>query len=832
MNPARWKQIKHIFEEATAKPESERSEFLDRACEHNTDLRGEVESLLASLTSSGQFLEPPSALREPHTAADLNIGKHFGPYRIEHLIGHGGMGAVYKAVRDDGQFHKLVAIKLVRPGAWWQELSRRFHQERQTLARLEHPNIAALLDGGTTADGTSYLIMEFIDGRPIDTYCDEEHLSISERLALFRVVCAAVQHAHRNLIVHRDLKPGNILVTANGIPKLLDFGIAKLLDESHHAEPHDVTRVGLRFVTLEYASPEQIKGEVVTTASDVYSLGVLLYKLLTGRSPYQFKSRLPHDMTRTICEQQPLKPSTGPQKPEHPSPDSLLRVSSARGVSPERLRRQLSGDLDTILLKALHKDPQRRYLSVEQFSEDLRRHLEGLPVFARPDTLDYRVTKFVRRHAIGVTAIAVILLAVVGGLIGILWQANKATKEAAKAEQINSFLREMLSSADPAKIGKDVTVAQTLDLAVQRVDKELGSQPEIAASVCRTIGETYIALGLYDKARVQLERSLRLWEDVLGPEHEEIATTIHSLAYLTQLSGAYAIADSLYQIAIAMHRKTHPSADQHLVSMMSDYGTLLRDRRQSERAVQVLRESVELGRAVSGTDSKDYAYALSNLGPALLDLHELAATESVYMIAIPLMKKFLGEGHIDLANAENNLAFVLLEKNDSTGAEKLFRHSLQIRRTVLGNDHPEVTIGLVNLSGLLLRQGNVEDAEKLASEAVAILRKSVQPDNVKLSSALLMTGRALNLKHESRRAEPYLREALKIRLRAFSADNPAVVAVQSELGSALLKQRRYAEAEGVLAGAYEKLRSALGENHTATKEALHNLTEARFALRR
>ncbi|MEK9137340.1 MAG: serine/threonine-protein kinase, partial [Bacteroidota bacterium] len=343
MDPRRWKKIKTTFEEVVAKPEAERTSSLNETYAHDTDLRTEVESLLEYHTKADRFLEPPD---QPLLGQlDPYIGKHFGAYRIEEIMGHGGMGAVYRAIRDDGQFQKQVAIKLVRPGAWSNELIARFHEERRTLARLEHPNIAGLLDGGAMENGTPCLVLEYVNGKPIDEYCDAAKLPIADRLKLFCTVCSAVQYAHQNLIVHRDVKPSNILVTPDGIPKLLDFGIAKPLSDDEHTEPGDMTKVGLKFVTLEYSSPEQIRGETITTASDVYSLGVLLYKLLTGRSPYQIKNWLPHEITRAVCEQEPLKPSTSPVKSEERNGTSVQTLNELCSLRSDHARETPSSPL-------------------------------------------------------------------------------------------------------------------------------------------------------------------------------------------------------------------------------------------------------------------------------------------------------------------------------------------------------------------------------------------------------------------------------------------------------------------------------------------------------
>jgi serine/threonine protein kinase/tetratricopeptide (TPR) repeat protein/TolB-like protein len=411
MTPDRWQRIKSVFQMAAELDPDQRAAYLDQACAGDSALRHEVESLLSASDQSEDFIETPALQQSAATILenlpDPTVGRRVGPYRITGEIGRGGMGAVYRAVRADDHFRQQVAIKIVKRGMDTDFILRRFRNERQILAGLEHPNIARLLDGGATADGLPYYVMEYIEGRPIDDYCNTQNLAIEKRLKLFLPVCAAIQYAHDKMVVHRDIKPGNILITSGGVPKLLDFGIAKILDPTQ-ADPANgmaetITATSLRMMTPAYASPEQIRGQPVTPASDVYSLGVLLYELLTGRRPYQLTGRAPHEMAQVICEEDPEKPS----------------VVVARSEQSRKLRRRVDGDLDSILLMAMRKDPRRRYLSAQAFAKDIQRHLDGLPVLARSDTV-YRLRKWVaRRKTAAVAAIAALALA---GLFG--WQPN------------------------------------------------------------------------------------------------------------------------------------------------------------------------------------------------------------------------------------------------------------------------------------------------------------------------------------------------------------------------------------------------------------------------
>jgi non-specific serine/threonine protein kinase/serine/threonine-protein kinase len=465
-------RLGELFAAVSELPVEEQAAFLASECVGQPTLLAEIESLLGShakVEADGFMHERALDQQARGEVAELSqvehIGQAFGRYRILSLIGEGGMGEVYLAA--DIELDRRVAIKLIKSGFKTKELLRRFATERQILAQLNHENIARLVDVGTTADAVPFLVMEYVDGRPIGDYCNSKELSISERLKLFRVVCAAVQYAHQNLIIHRDLKPSNILVTSDGQPKLLDFGIAKLLDPTESGEAN-VTATMLRVMTPEYASPEQIKSEPITTASDVYSLGVLLYQLLTGHSPYKLKRRTTDEITKAVCEQEPTKPSSvaseAPPLPEiteaqlgkgdaappwtvmaPQEPKSTVKQSREhliKGFNPKLLR----GDLDNIVLKALRKEPLRRYATVEQFSDDIRRHLEGLPVIARKDTLGYRTSKFVKRNKIGVAAAALILLTLVGGIIATAWEAHRARVESAKAQQQFNQVRKLAHS--------------------------------------------------------------------------------------------------------------------------------------------------------------------------------------------------------------------------------------------------------------------------------------------------------------------------------------------------------------------------------------------------
>ncbi len=506
MTPERWQRVRDLFEAALPLEPATRARYVAEAAADDTPLAEEVIRLLASDEKAAAFLStPPGAVLQglaPGEAGPVTVGRHIGPYRVLGEISHGGMGAVYRAVRDDDQYQKQVAIKLIRGGLGPDFVVDRFKAERQILANLEHPNIARLIDGGTTEEGWPWFSMECVEGEPIDRYCGSRDLSTKQRLELFVIVCSAVQYAHQRLVIHRDLKPGNVLVAQDGTPKLLDFGIAKLLSADRPERRATVT--GFALMTPEYASPEQVRGDLVTTASDVYSLGILLYELLAGRRAYEIETGSPDEIARVVCQMEPARPSA---------------------VAPRPLSRQLAGDLDTIVMKAVRKEAARRYASVQELSDDIRRHLSGRPVMARGDALSYRAGKFVRRHRVGVAAAAVVLLSLVGGILATARQARIAKNNQARAERrfndvrklANTFMFEIhdaiqkLPGSTPARKLLVSKALEYLDGLAQEASGDRGLQQELATAYERVgdvqgnpynpnLGDTAGAVESYRKA--------------------------------------------------------------------------------------------------------------------------------------------------------------------------------------------------------------------------------------------------------------------------------------------------------------------------------------------
>jgi len=536
MNSDRWQRVKHLVGEVMTLDVGDREAFLNRICDGDSELHREVRSLLSSHERAGTDFLNESAMDLPGLTASVAgaSDRRIGPYRIIEELGRGGMGEVYRALRADGQYTKEVAVKLVQDGS--ASLAERFRQERQILASLDHFNIARLLDGGTTEGGVPYLVMELVEGTRIDVYCTQQQLSVKNRLRLFLQVCDAVQFAHQRLIIHRDLKPGNILVTAAGIPKLLDFGIAKILDVDSEQGQSESTLTLFRLLTPKYASPEQVRGEPITTASDVYSLGVVLYELLTGRSPYLESSSVPHEAARAACEFEPLKPSTiARSKRNLASGTALGEIGFPQEpLAPEKLAKQLKGDLDNIVLKALRKEPQRRYSSVEQFAEDIRRNLANLPIVARKDTARYRASKFITRHKAGVAGAALVAMILVAGLVITMHEARIAERRFNDVRSLSNSLifdvhdsiKDLPGSTPARKIIVDRAL-QYLNVLAQQSAGDVGLQRELATAYERVgsvqgdylennLGDAEATMASYKKAlaiRLQIDAVSRDWTD-------------------------------------------------------------------------------------------------------------------------------------------------------------------------------------------------------------------------------------------------------------------------------------------------------------------------------
>jgi serine/threonine-protein kinase len=770
------------------------------------------------------------------SAPALVPGRRVGTYRVIAQLGRGGMGAVYLAERADAEFHKRVAIKVVQAGPDRDAVLARFRQERQILAALDHPNVARLLDGGTTDDGLPYFVMEYIEGQPITDYCDERRLGIAARLRLFLDVCSAVQYAHRNLIVHRDVKPGNILVGADGVPRLLDFGIAKLL--SFAGDTATQTTAAL---TPAYASPEQVRGDAVTTASDVYSLGVLLFELLTGRRPYRLRSRQPVEFMKAILEQEAERPSTAVRRPEvttEPMPaagatEPLAEASRARGDTPEKLAVRLRGDLDNIVLLALRKEPPQRYPSVEAFAADIRRYLEGRPVLARKGTLPYRARKFVSRHAWAVAAGVAVAGLLAGWLVSVKVQSERIARERDKAEQIASFMRNLFFMSDPGQArGNALSARDVLDRGAARIREDRAMPPEVRAELMHTLSGVYDNLGVYEPA-VQLAReSLEIRRGLHGPRHPDVAASLNALGNVLSDKGEYAAAEPVYREALAIRKALRPPDEGAVAESLNNLASALQYRGAYAECEALFEESLAIKRRLYGNEEKWVANTLSNIAIVRYYRGDYAGARERMVEALAIQRKALGEDHPDVAQTIHNVGVLQAEEADWTGAEASYRDALARQRRIFGPEHADVAVTLHNLGNVLLRRGALAEAEAVYGESLAMQRKLLGADSADLAMNIGALAAAARVSGDAAGAERRWREALAIRTKALGPAHADIGATLAGLALAVADRGRLPEAEELARRGLAVRRAALEARHPDLADgllALANVLVARGA---
>jgi serine/threonine protein kinase/Tfp pilus assembly protein PilF len=865
VKPERWERLQEIFHGAAEIDPRHRAAYLDEACAGDPALREEVEGLLAASGEAEGLAAEVRGLTAAALAGARLVGTHLGPYRLVKELGQGGMGRVYLARRDDDQFQRRVAVKIADT-AQAPEVEERFRSERQILAALDHPNIARLLDGGTTAEGVPYLVLEYVEGEPIDRYCDVRQLDIGERLAIFRAVCSAVHYAHQNLVVHRDLKPSNVLVTAEGVPKLLDFGIAKLLKPELLARAPALTTALGRPMTPEYASPEQVRGEAVTTASDVYSLGVLLYELLTGCRPLQLEGQT-YGIERIVSEVEPELPSRAVARPAadagERTPEQRARD---RGTTPERLRRHLEGDLDNIVMMALRKAPARRYASAEQFAEDLRRAAEGMPVRARKDTVRYRVGKFLGRHRYSAVSAVLVLALIMGFGINrarlardLAQERDRAQQEAEAARQVASFLEDVFRLADPTgEHGRTVTAREILDRAAERLSDPTAERPEVRAELLDTMGVVYRHLGLYDRAEPLLEEALAVRQQTRGDENLDTASSLLHLGELRIDQSRYDAGENLLRRSLAIRERLKGPTDPGVAEVLYPLGLALRQQGKTAEAETVLRRAVALREADPAAEVA-LALALERLSLVLEDEGKLTEAEQGARRAVEIARRRLGR-HVDTARCLEGLGSVLSREGHYAEAEPLLREALSIRRERLGKDHPAVAAALDRLATLLRERGDLAGAEPRYREALSVAVAALGENHVlvaevrtHLAELLLEEGRlpqaeallkrsldagsrvgpdspvALESREGLARvaaargdfngAEREFRDILAARPRSASASNASVSTALLGLGEVLLARRKAAEAEPFLRQALDLRLATLPPHHWQLAEA-------------
>ena len=696
--------------------------------------------------------------------------RRLGNYELIRLIGEGGMGEVWLAARADEQFQRQVAIKLMGPGFGSSpELLPWFRSERQILANLDHPHIARLLDGGITPEGLPYLVMEHVAGMAIDDYCTGLKLPLAQRLRLFRTVCSAVEYAHQNLVIHRDIKPANILVTDRGSPKLLDFGIAKLINPEGISG--EVTRATQRLMTLEYASPEQIRGRPVTTASDVFALGVLLYELVAGQRPFGARSESRFDIAREVCEQEPPPPSAvAKANPDTAPPDAHTAA----------------GELEEIIRKAISKEPASRYESVAHLAEDVGAYLDGYPLAAHNGDWRYVTAKFTLRHRAGVAAAALGALALIGFSVGMGVLAHRANAEKMVAEREARFLVDMFKSATPEVAhGHVPTACDLLDAGAKQIDRDMAAAPAERASMLYSIAEAYESLGLYDEAQGMAERAYALKKSALGVSNPATADSLFLVANLTRLRGEYAEAEPLFRDLVDLRRKALGSNDTVYASSLSALGECLYLQGKDAEAESVLR----LALAIDRSHGPDFGDDVRNYLALLLELKgEYQEAASLLMAAVDIDRRTVGVESPDYAISLHNLASVFIDLGDLSSAEARLRETLTIRRKVLGNDNPMLTYTLNNLGYVLLEKGDWQDASPYLKEALELSTRRLGENHPMVAGHLNNWARLLQAKGDTAEAHKYFERALDVLRHADSSTSYTASSILAEHGHPGIRQ--------------------------------------------
>lgn len=798
---------KSIFERALELDKESREIFFNNLNEEEKKHAEDVRSLLIAFEANNNFLEvspAKSILAEEIDTPHPLIGKHIGSYLIEGEIGVGGMGIVFIGKRDDKEFEQKVAIKILKQGLTSEYLVKRFQNERQTLANLQHQNIAKLFDGGKTAEGLPYLVMEYIDGIPITDYCNREKLNLKERLYLFITVCNAVQYAHQNLVVHRDIKPGNILVNKEGIPKLLDFGVAKLLDTESDAIHDGLTKTGMWHLTPDFASPEQIKGESITTSSDIYSLGVLLYQLISGNSPYKITNLSPVAIVKILNDEKIISPSESIQK----SVEKFNNKSSIKESEFENSNinsRQIKGDLDNIVLKAMHKDPNQRYFSAQEFAIDIDRYLKKLPVLARRDSINYRFSKFIQRHKVGFVLFIVGNLLAFISIAAIIYQGNIAAKERDKAnielkkfEEVNDFLLDMFSSADPGVEGKDVKVYELLDKAAVDVNIKLKNYPKIKSAIKQTLGSTYIGLGDYEKAKSLLTESLETNKKLFGLNSKESAKGFHQLGLCYDWIGNYKTADSLYVQGIKIYEKLSDIPPKEMADILNDFGTFVSTLGNEDSAVVIYKRSLNIYGIYNKVKGKKEAITINNLAVSLHHQNKTAEAEKYYLEALDLLTNLYGINRPEIASIYNNLAFIYIDYNNFKAAENAFEKAYTIKLAVLGDKHPSIGLAMINLGMLYFTSKEYQKAEIPLLKSIDFFIKNKATKDPYLSLAYYWLGRTYLESNRLIDSENMLRKSISLREELYTKNHAKTWSSLGELAICLLKQKRYKEAEKLL----------------------------------
>jgi tetratricopeptide (TPR) repeat protein/tRNA A-37 threonylcarbamoyl transferase component Bud32 len=798
LSPTRVAELEALFHQAVQVTAESREAFLSDVSSRDQAMADELQALLALHDSDASF---DSAGLGPTMSSPNQEGMRLGPWAVGRRIGAGGMGTVHEGVRADDQYRQRVAIKFLRRIADGDAAARRFRTERQILATLQHPRIAALLDGGVTPEGQPYFVMEYIDGAPITLWSDNRKVDLDTRLRLFLEVCDAVRAAHRRLIVHRDLKPGNILVTDDGAVKLLDFGIARLLHASDEAAEPDAphTAVGARVFTPEYAAPEQIRGEPVGTAADIYALGVLLFELIAGARPLSLHGLSLAAMERAVESTPAPRLSTA-------LTDARAQALGSRSL--ERTRRAVQGDIDAIVAMALRKEPDRRYATVDALMDDVTRHLAGRPVRAQPDSVGYRLGKFVRRRRVETAAAVVALVSLVGGTAAALQQARRAGAEGARATEVQTFLTEMLGAAKPGQLGPDARVRDVLDSAAARLDRAPAS-PALEAELRHIIAGTYVSLGEYATADSQYLRSLAAWQQAAPKGDPRAERVLLDLGIARWEEGNYASADSVLQRVDSLHRRRSDVTPLDRATLLDTRAQTLARLGRNAEARPLFYESLDMHRQYFPDDAEAAIPTWVSLAVVESDLGNHQTADTLLQAAIRLAQR------AGAANGSSLLPILavragLLERlgqMDSAGAT--FREVIRLREQLLGADHPLLAMSMLNYGDHLRRREQYRESTRWTRRVLSLRGKSLEDTHVAVGAAMMHLGLALAHLDSAAAGEQLVRQALRVRTAALPPGHWILASTRSALGETLVLGGKFREAEDLLLPAERQLSAEL-----------------------